>query len=132
LRRTSNEQESAIYYARIVMEHPLSDRVDDATRQLKAIGQPIPEPNPVALARAQQAPRDDKGVLGKMFGMFKSRPAVPTEPSAASSTSEAEPADTGAAPARGSSTSGTTGASPGGNNGNGTFTIDPTKVESRP
>ena len=114
LRHAGNEQESAIYYSRIVVEHPLSDRVEDAKQRLTATNQPIPEPNPVALARAQQTPRDDKSILGKMFGMFKSRPSIPTETGAASSASEEEsPTDTApAAPVRGGTT-GTTGTSTG-------------------
>src|SRR5262245_11825842 len=67
LRHAGNDQEAAIYYARIVMEHPVSDRVGDAKQRLTALNQPIPEPNPVALARAQQTQHDDKSILGKMF-----------------------------------------------------------------
>jgi hypothetical protein len=97
LQRAGNEPEAAIYYARIVVEHPVSDRVVEAKKHLAALNQPIPEPNPVALARAQQATHDDKSILGKMFGMFKSRPTVPTETSARSSADDdSSGADTGA------------------------------------
>src|SRR5262249_48057821 len=66
LRNSGNEQEASIYYARIVVEHPLSSRVNDAKKSLTALKQPIPDPNPVALARAQQAKHPDSSVLGKM------------------------------------------------------------------
>jgi len=129
LRHVGNEQESAIYYSRIVVEHPLSDRAEDAKQRLTATNQPIPEPNPVALARAQQTPRDDKSILGKMFGMFKSRPSIPTETSAASSAPEEQsPTDAAPGPVRGGTT-GTTGTGTGGNGENGTFTIDPKVVK---
>lgn len=127
LRHTGNEQESTIYFARIVMEHPLSARVVDAKRRLDAAKQPIPDPNPVALLRAQQVPHDDKGIFGKMFGMFKSRPSVPTDTSAASSAGEEDAAaDDAPAPIRG----GTVGAtrSNGGTGESSTLTIDPEVV----
>jgi outer membrane protein assembly factor BamD len=76
LRQNNNEPESAIYYARIVSEHPKSERVNDAKQRLTAMHQPIPEPNPVALARAQQTPVE-RGLFAKMFGMFGRRPPVP-------------------------------------------------------
>jgi outer membrane protein assembly factor BamD len=83
LRINNNEPESAIYYGRIVSEHPLSERVRDAKQRLTAMNQPIPEPNPVALARAQQAsPVEERGLFGKMFGMFSRRPPVPVPPDA--------------------------------------------------
>src|SRR5262245_4514077 len=103
LERSGNEQESAIYFARIITEHPLSGRVGDAKRQLTAIKQPIPDPNPVALLRAQQAAHDDKSMLGRVFGMFKPRPSVPTETSAASTDAiQDEPAEAPTGPIRGS------------------------------
>jgi outer membrane protein assembly factor BamD len=132
LRHAGNEPEAAIYYARIVIEHPISERVDTAKEHLTALNQPIPEPNPVALARAQQTLHDDKSILGKMFGMFRSRPSVPTETSARSSTDEDVSAtDAGPGPVRG----GTTG-SPGGTSntsGNGSnFDIDPKVDKPQP
>src|SRR6185369_10801657 len=59
LRQAGNEKEAVIYYARVVTEHPLSDRTDDAKQRLTSLNEPVPEPNPVALARAQQATRED-------------------------------------------------------------------------
>ena len=98
LRNNNNEPESAIYYARIVSEHPLSERVRDAKQRLTAMNQPIPEPNPVALARAQQAsPIEERSIFGKMFGMFGRRPPVPvsTDPSATRGDPEQENKDSG-------------------------------------
>jgi outer membrane protein assembly factor BamD len=123
LRNAGNEEEAGIYYARVVMEHPLSNQVTDAKQRLTAMKQPVPEPNPVALARAQQMPREDRSILGKMFGMFKSRPPVPTETSAASRAEEdAGEEDSAPAPVRG----GTVGTpAPAGTNTNTTFSLDP-------
>jgi outer membrane protein assembly factor BamD len=132
LRHAGNEPEAAIYYGRIVIEHPISARVVDAKERLTALNQPIPDPNPVALARAQQTLRDDKSILGKMFGMFKSRPAVPTDTSAKSSADEdASTADSAAVPVRGGTT-GTAGSTSTSTNENGNnFNIDP-KVVDKP
>lgn len=130
LRHAGNEKEAAIYYARIVTEHPLSGRVGDAKERLTDLNQPIPDPNPVALARAQQNVPQDRTMFGKMFGMFKSRPAVPTETSAVSSAEDASSVgDSAPAPVRG----GTTGAGSGGGGSTGggasnTFSIDPKGV----
>jgi outer membrane protein assembly factor BamD len=123
LRNVGNEEEATIYYARVVMEHPMADQVADAKQRLTAMKQPVPEPNPVALARAQQMPREDRSLFGKMFGMFKSRPPVPTE-TAAAKDAEEETADedSGPAPVRGGTTGGATGT---GGNTNSTFSIDP-------
>jgi outer membrane protein assembly factor BamD len=121
LRQSNNEPEAAIYYARIVTDHPLSDRVDEAKRRLTAMNMPIPEANPVALARAQAIPRDDRGVLGKVINLFNHRPAVSTETSAASSAAESE-----AATAPTSVRGGTSGS---GDTASGDFTIDPKVVQ---
>ena len=110
LRHANNEPESAIYYARVVSEHPLSDRATDAKERLTAMNMPIPQPNPVALARAQQTPREERGILGKMFGMFSRRPPVPTDTDAATAADES-------------------GEQPDANKGEGTFSIDPKVVQ---
>src|SRR6267378_2862954 len=121
LRHSDNEPEAAIYYARIVTDHPLSGRVDEAKHRLTAMNMPIPEANPVALARAQAIPRDDKSVLGKMFGLFNHRSPVSTETSAASSAAAEEEATSAPASVRG----GTSGSG----DGTGDFTIDSKVVQ---
>jgi outer membrane protein assembly factor BamD len=111
LRRNNNEPESAIYYARVVSDHPLSERAGEAKQRLTAMKAPIPQPNPVALARAQQTQHEDKGILGKMFSMFIRRPPVSTDTDAAASSQggSGEPTEN--------------------NKDGGTFSIDPTVVQ---
>jgi outer membrane protein assembly factor BamD len=130
LHRAGNEQEAAIYYSRIVVEHPLSARVTDAKHALTAANQPIPEPNPGALARAQQAVHEDRGVLGRLFGPFKSRPNVPTETNAKSDPGETGGTDEAPAPVRGGTTGAAGSAAPANGNGN-SFGID-SKVIDKP
>jgi outer membrane protein assembly factor BamD len=110
LRHNNNEPESAIYYARIVSEHPRSERVNDAKQRLTELNQPIPDPNPVALARAQQPPVEERGLFGKMFGMFNRRPPVPVADSATD--------QDGSSPNEG-------------DKGDGTFSIDPKVVQPK-
>src|SRR5215831_871092 len=91
LRLNNNEPEAAIYYARIVTDHPLSTRVGSAKQHLTAMNLPIPEPNPVALARAQAgAPPDDRGALGKVISAFIHKSPVSTQTAAASSAAQEE------------------------------------------
>jgi outer membrane protein assembly factor BamD len=123
LKHAGNEKEAAIYYARVVAEHPLSDRVDDSKERLTAMNAPIPEPNKVALERAQQQTNNDRGILGKMVGMFKSRPPVPTETTAVTSADDATGTDNSSAPVRGGTSGG--GTSSGAGRANTTFNVDP-------
>ncbi len=90
LRHSNNEPEAAIYYARIVTDHPLSERVDEAKQHLTAMNMPVPEANPAALARAQATPRDERSILGKMVGLVRHKSPVSTDTAAASSADEAE------------------------------------------
>ncbi len=111
LRHNNNEPESAIYYARIVSEHPHSERVNDAKERLTAMNQPIPEPDPGALARAQQQPPvPERGLIGKIFSPFNRRPPVPIADTAVSSDSSS---------------------SNEGENKDGTFSIDPKVVQPK-
>ena len=120
LRHSNNEPEAAIYYARIVTDHPLSDRVEEAKHRLTAMNMPIPEANPVALARAQAAPREERSIIGKMFGLVRHRPPVSTETGAASSAAEAEENTAPTSVRGGTAGSGDT---------TGDFTIDPKVVQ---
>ena len=125
LRQAGNEEESVIYYARVITEHPLSSQVNESRRQLTFLKEPIPDPNPVALARAQAMTREERSILAKMLGMFKSRPPVPTETTANSDPTEANSSqDSAPAPVRGGTGSATGGTS-GGNATSGTFALDP-------
>src|SRR5215510_11344655 len=129
LRNAGNEKEAAIYYARVITEHPISEQVNSAKQRLIAMNEPIPEPNPGALARAQQNQREDRGLLAKMIGMFKSRPPVPTDTAAASDAEDASSSsDSAVAPVRGGTT-GTSGTNSGGNANPSTFNLDPKVIE---
>jgi len=88
LRQNDNEPEGVIYYTRLVRDHPLSDRVKDAKEKLIALDSPVPEANPVALARAEENRQANRGVLGRVMGMFSRRPGVSTETDAASVANE--------------------------------------------
>jgi len=56
LRLNNNEPESAIYYARLVSDYPTAEAVNDAKARLTELKQPIPEPNPVAIAMPRSGP----------------------------------------------------------------------------
>jgi outer membrane assembly lipoprotein YfiO len=122
LRLTDNAAEAAIYYARIVTDHPLSARVAQAKQNLIALNVPVPEPNPVALARAKAAiPADDKGVIGKVLNAFIYKSPVSTQTGAASTAAEEEASTAAPTSVRG----GTGGTSDGG----GGFDINPSVVQ---
>ena len=85
MRINNNEGESIIYYARVVRDHPLSEEVEQAKIRLGELGQPIPEVNPVALARAEALPPPvSKGLFARMFGLLSRQPDVSAETTAAS------------------------------------------------
>ncbi|MFQ5696259.1 MAG: outer membrane protein assembly factor BamD [Terriglobia bacterium] len=77
-----DSERAAGYYARLVREHPLSDFLDDAKAELTALAKPIPEPDPVLLARQQNAEpvkteeQEKRGLLGRMFGLVGGRPNI--------------------------------------------------------
>ena len=84
VRRDGDEQEAAIYFSRIVSDHPLSAWVEDAKKKLVAMNQPVPDANPAALARVQQERGEGKGLFGKLLGMLSRRPDVATDTDAIS------------------------------------------------
>jgi outer membrane protein assembly factor BamD len=108
LYRNNNEGESAIYYSRLVSDHPMTERVEEAKRRLIAMNMPVPSPNPVAVAQAQMQVRpENKGIFSKVLSVFSRRPDVSTDtPAATVSGPEAEA-----------------------NEDRGTFTIDPRVVQ---
>jgi outer membrane protein assembly factor BamD len=67
-------QDSVPYYAQIVRDYPTSDLVKDSKSRLVTLKASVPEPNPLALNRAQQQQaqvHEGKGVLGWMtMGMM--------------------------------------------------------------
>ncbi len=76
-----DRERAAEYYARLVREHPLSPYAADAKTELANLGKPVPEPDPVLLARAQsvelvpvEEEEERPGLLGRLFGMLSSRP----------------------------------------------------------
>lgn len=64
------------YYDRLIMEFPLSPRVDDAKKQLADMHEPIPQPTKAMLARAQAdaARHDQDSLLHRALGAFSSGP----------------------------------------------------------
>ncbi|MBI4465963.1 MAG: outer membrane protein assembly factor BamD [Acidobacteria bacterium] len=76
----ADPERAASYYARLVREHPVSEYAEDAKKELAGLSKPIPEPDPVLLARAQtletipMAKEDKPGLLGRLFGLLSSKP----------------------------------------------------------
>ncbi len=70
--------EAADAYAKIVREYPLSGFVADAKKKLNAMEKPIPEPDPVALARMKYEleNRDEPGMMSHFWGIFRKSPDV--------------------------------------------------------
>jgi outer membrane protein assembly factor BamD len=66
------------YYTRIVRDYPLSPRVDESKKRLEALSMPIPQPDPVAVARMtyEQSHREQDGLKDRMMGAFKRQPSV--------------------------------------------------------
>jgi len=63
-------------YARIVREYPLSDLAEAAKKKLTSMEMPIPEADPVALARMQyEAENQTKaGIMSHVWGIFRKSP----------------------------------------------------------
>ena len=63
-------------YAKIVRDYPLSPRVEDATKVLKQMELPVPEADPVAVARMkyEQENRVKQGMMARATGMLKRGP----------------------------------------------------------
>src|SRR5262249_15673542 len=126
LQHLGNDKEAAIYYSRIVREHPLSDRVSLSKQRLTAMNEPLPEVNPAALARAQQQNREEpSGVLGKLLLTLRPRPAVSDKTGAASDAKAEEATSDTIGPIRG----GTSNPRAGSASDNTTFNIDSKVVE---
>lgn len=73
-------------YSRIVREYPLSEYVDEAKKLLQSMEAPVPEPDPVALARMKYELEnyDKPGMMSHFWGIFRKSPD--TSPAAKSGT----------------------------------------------
>src|ERR1700736_3059549 len=70
---------AARYYTRIVKDYPLSSMVGDAKARLTKFGMPVPQPDPVAVARMQkdeEAARHRPSILRRSMGVLKTGPDV--------------------------------------------------------
>ena len=82
------------YYARIIKNYPLSSLVPQAKDKLKEFEQPIPQPDPTALAwmtAEQNAPRPKPGLIKKPLALVNSRPGTELVSAARSGTPEMQP-----------------------------------------
>jgi outer membrane protein assembly factor BamD len=63
-------------FARIVREYPLSPLVDEAKKRLLAMEKPVPEADPVALARMQYELENynKPGLMSHFWGIFRTSP----------------------------------------------------------
>ena len=74
---TERKEFASNYYAQIVRNYPLSPLVPDAKGRLKALGAPVPQPDPKAVAwmtAEQNAPRPRTSLIKKPLGFFKTGP----------------------------------------------------------
>ncbi len=69
---------SADVYAKLVRDYPLSAYADAAKKKLKDMEKPIPEPDPVALARQKYEleNHDKPGMMSHFWGLFRKSPDV--------------------------------------------------------
>jgi len=75
---TEKKEVAAPYYARIVRNYPLSPLVPDAKSRLKALGAPVPQPDPQAVAwmtAEQNAPRQREMLIKKPLALIHTGPA---------------------------------------------------------
>jgi len=74
---TEKKEIAAPYYARIVRNYPLSPLVPNAKSRLKALGAPVPQPDPQAVAwmtTEQNAPRQHEAFIKKPLSLVRSGP----------------------------------------------------------
>jgi outer membrane protein assembly factor BamD len=67
-------------YSKIVRDYPLSPRVEDATKKLKDMELPVPEPDPVAVARMKYEVENQttRGFMQKTTGFMRRGPNTTT------------------------------------------------------
>jgi len=74
---TERKELAAPYYARIVRNYPLSPLVPNAKNRLKALGAPVPQPDPQAVAwmtAEQNAPRPHEALFKKPLRVIQTGP----------------------------------------------------------
>ena len=74
---TEKKEIAAPFYQRIVRNYPLSPLVPNAKTRLKALGAPVPQPDPQAVAwmtAEQNAPRQREALIKKPLGLIRSGP----------------------------------------------------------
>jgi outer membrane protein assembly factor BamD len=74
---TEKKELAAPYYARIVRNYPLSTLVPNAKKRLNALGAPVPQPDPQAVAwmtAEQNAPRPHEMFIKKPLALIRSGP----------------------------------------------------------
>jgi outer membrane protein assembly factor BamD len=74
---TEKKEFASNYYAQIVRNYPLSPLVPDAKSRLKAMGAPIPQPDPKAVAwmtAEQNAPRPHTSLIMKPMAILRTGP----------------------------------------------------------
>src|SRR5258708_4658281 len=74
---TEKKELAAPYYARIVRNYPLSPLVPNAKSKLKALGAPVPQPDPQAVAwmtAEQNAPRPHEMFIKKPLALIRTGP----------------------------------------------------------
>lgn len=66
------------YYSRVVRDYPLSEHVEDSKARLQALEAPVPEADPVAVARMtyEKTHIGEVGFWDRMMGGFHRRPNV--------------------------------------------------------
>lgn len=85
MQQNENEGESILYWGRVLREYPFSPAAELARVKLTELDQPIPDPNPAALALAEEEVEPEFVSLGaRMFGLFRGRPDIPLDTGARS------------------------------------------------
>jgi outer membrane protein assembly factor BamD len=77
--KTERNDFATKYYAKIVQEYPLSPLAREAKSKLAKFGAPVPQPDPVAVARMQKEQQDAHnrpGMLRRSMGLIKTGPDV--------------------------------------------------------
>jgi outer membrane protein assembly factor BamD len=77
--KTEHNDLASQYYARIVKDYPLSSLAGDAKARLTKFGSPVPQPDPVAMARMQkeqEAAHNRPNMVRRSMTVLKSGPDV--------------------------------------------------------